>query len=163
MLLDLAKLILLIVVGLGLNPVAADERLDLLKNISAAGAPLLTLKMLDQAQPGIDENLYEWILWEQERLSILAEWQQWDQLLIRVETLPVDIPEQFRQQAATFKANAPARARSCANSFGMNAPGNQRSTNPGDAWLSNPTSTRPVPMTRVWRCCVSTRISTARI
>ncbi len=101
-----AKLIVLIILALGLNPVSANERLDLLKSISAAGAPLLTLKMLDQAQPGIDEDLYEWILWEQERLSILAEWQQWDQLLIRVETLPVDIPEQFRQQAATFKARA---------------------------------------------------------
>ena len=31
--------------------VTADERLKLLQNISAAGAPLLTLEMLDQAQP----------------------------------------------------------------------------------------------------------------
>jgi tetratricopeptide (TPR) repeat protein len=88
------------------NPLLANERLDLLKNISAAGAPLLTLEMLDQAQPGIDQNLYEWILWEQERLDILARWQQWDQLLIRIETLPADIPEQFKQQVATFKARA---------------------------------------------------------
>ena len=36
---------------------AADERLDLLKNISAAGAPFLTLKMLDQAQPKVDEDI----------------------------------------------------------------------------------------------------------
>jgi len=97
----------MIVLLLGLvTPASADERLDLLKHISAAGAPLLTLKMLDQAQPGIDQDLYEWILWEQERLGILAEWQQWDQLLLRIETLPADIPEQFRQQAATFKARA---------------------------------------------------------
>ena len=41
-------------------PLQADERLDTLKNISAAGAPLLTLKMLDQAQPGIDHDLYAW-------------------------------------------------------------------------------------------------------
>ncbi len=88
------------------NPVLADERLDLLKSISAAGAPFLTLKMLEQAQPGIDQDLYEWILWEQERLAILAEWQQWDQLLIRVESLPVDIPDQFKQQAASFEARA---------------------------------------------------------
>ena len=94
-------------VGLALaNPLLADERLDLLKNISAAGAPLLTLKMLDQAQPGIDQDLYEWILWEQERFSILAEWEQWDQLLIRIETLPADIPDQFKQQTVTFKARA---------------------------------------------------------
>jgi tetratricopeptide (TPR) repeat protein len=88
------------------NPLLANERLDLLKNISAAGAPLLTLEMLDQAQPGIDQNLYEWILWEQERLDILARWQQWDQLLIRIESLPADIPAQFKQQVATFKARA---------------------------------------------------------
>ena len=88
------------------GPVLADERLDLLKNISAAGAPALTLEMLDQAQPKVDENLYEWILWEQERLSILAEWQQWDQMLIRLEDLPQDIPEQFKQQTATYEARA---------------------------------------------------------
>ena len=94
-------------VGLVLaNPLLADERLDLLKNISAAGAPLLTLKMLDQAQPAIDQDLYQWILWEQERFSILAEWEQWDQLLIRIEALPAEIPDQFKQQSVTFKARA---------------------------------------------------------
>ena len=87
-------------------PAVADERLDLLKNISAAGAPELTMKMLDQAQPKVDEDLYEWILWEQERLAILAHWKQWDQLLIRIEGLPGDIPLQFKQQAATYQARA---------------------------------------------------------
>jgi len=103
----LITFLLLLVVNLVLqNPVFADDRLDLLKRISAAGAPMLTLKMLGQAQPGIDEDLYEWILWEQERLSILARWQQWDQLLVRVEALPQDIPAQFQQQAASYKARA---------------------------------------------------------
>ncbi len=54
----------------------ANQQLDSLKHISAAGAPFLTLKMLDQAQPGIDEDLYEWILWEQERYQILSLWKQ---------------------------------------------------------------------------------------
>jgi hypothetical protein len=70
-------LLLVTVVGLA-TPAFADERLDLLKSISAAGAPFLTLKMLEQAQPGIDQDLYEWILWEQERFAILTEWRQWD-------------------------------------------------------------------------------------
>ncbi|MEM7563147.1 MAG: tetratricopeptide repeat protein [Pseudomonadota bacterium] len=84
----------------------ADERLNLLKNISAAGAPALTLRMLDQAQPKVDQDLYQWILWEQERYSILTQWRQWDELLVRIENLPIDIPDQFRAQAATFKARA---------------------------------------------------------
>ena len=88
------------------SPVVADERLNLLKNISSAGAPELSIKMLDQAQPKVDADLYQWILWEQERLAILAEWKQWDQLLVRIEGLPVDIPNQFRQQAATYEARA---------------------------------------------------------
>jgi len=101
------KVLLLLALGLGMMfPAAADERLDLLKNISAAGAPGLTMKMLDQAQPKVDEDLYEWILWEQERLAILAQWKQWDQLLIRIEGLPGDIPNQFKQQAATYQARA---------------------------------------------------------
>ncbi|MCZ6669395.1 MAG: hypothetical protein O6932_12095 [Gammaproteobacteria bacterium] len=84
----------------------ADEKLDMLKNISAAGAPVLTLKMLDQAQPKVDIDLYEWILWEQERYSILSQWQQWDDLLVRIESLPDDLPEQFIQQAVTHKIRA---------------------------------------------------------
>ncbi len=84
----------------------ADQRLELLKHISTAGAPALTLKMLDQAQPPIDQDLYAWIAWEQERLAILAQWGQWNDLLVRIETLPVDVPGQFRRQAATYKARA---------------------------------------------------------
>ena len=84
----------------------ADERLDMLKNISTAGAPVLTLKMLDQAQPKIDADLYEWILWEQERYTILSRWQEWNELLIRIESLPPDLPEQFRYQIATYKIQA---------------------------------------------------------
>jgi hypothetical protein len=84
----------------------ANSQLDSLKNISAAGAPFLTLKMIDQAQPGVDEDLYEWILWEQERYQILAQWKQWNDLLIRIEGLPKDLPEPFRQQAATYQIRA---------------------------------------------------------
>lgn len=98
-------LLLVTLVGLA-TPALADERLDLLKGISAAGAPFLTLKMLEQAQPGIDQDLFEWILWEQERFAILTEWRQWDQLLIRIEALPDDIPNQFKLQAATYEARA---------------------------------------------------------
>ena len=87
-------------------PLAANERLNLLKNISAAGAPNLTLKMLDQAQPKVDEDLYEWILWEQERFAILTQWRQWDQLLVRLEAMPADVPLQFKRQAATYQARA---------------------------------------------------------
>lgn len=84
----------------------ANQQLDSLKHISAAGAPFLTLKMLDQAQPGLDQDLYEWILWEQERYQILAQWKQWNELLIRIEGLPKDLPEQFLQQAATYRIRA---------------------------------------------------------
>ena len=107
MLNKILKLWLLALAGISLSlPGFADERLDLLKNISAAGAPALTLKMLDQAQPKVDEDLYEWILWEQERLAILAHWKQWDEMLVRIEGLPADIPKQFKQQAATHQARA---------------------------------------------------------
>ncbi len=84
----------------------ANQQLDSLKVISSAGAPFLTLKMLDQAQPGIDEDLYEWILWEQERYQILNEWKQWNVLLVRIEGLPKDLPQQFLQQAATYQIRA---------------------------------------------------------
>lgn len=104
---SLKVLILLFVIGQGLaTATLANERLNLLKSISAAGAPALTLKMLDQTQPKVDADLYEWILWEQERFVILSEWKQWDDLLLRIENLPADIPEQFKHQAATYKVLA---------------------------------------------------------
>ncbi len=85
---------------------SADQQLDVLKNISASGAPFLTLNMLDQAKPGVDQDLYQWILWEQERLKILSEWKQWNDLLVRVEGLPKDLPDQFRQQASSYRIKA---------------------------------------------------------
>jgi hypothetical protein len=86
--------------------VSANQQLDNLKHISAAGAPFLTLKMLEQAQPGVDQDLYEWILWEQERFKILTEWKQWNKLLVRIESLPKDLPEQFYQQASSYQIRA---------------------------------------------------------
>ena len=107
-----AILMLVLLSCLVSTPARADERLNLLKNISAAGAPMLTLEMLDQAQPGIDQDLYAWIAWEQERLSILSRWRQWDQMLVRIETIPADIPAQFKHQVASYKARALLIARS---------------------------------------------------
>jgi len=83
-----------------------NERLELLKRISFSGAPSLTLKMLDQTQPKVDVDLYEWILWEQERYAILSQWQQWDELIVRIERLPDDLPVQFKNQATTHRINA---------------------------------------------------------
>lgn len=83
-----------------------NERLELLKRISFSGAPSLTLKMLDQTQPKVDVDLYEWILWEQERYAILSKWQQWDELIVRIERLPDDLPVQFKNQATTHLINA---------------------------------------------------------
>jgi hypothetical protein len=88
------------------SSLSANQQLDSLKFISAAGAPFLTLKMLEQAQPGVDQDLYEWILWEQERFKILTEWKQWNKLLVRIESLPKDLPEQFLQQASSYQIRA---------------------------------------------------------
>ena len=102
----LAGIMLVLFCSFFLSQLSANQQLDSLKHISAAGAPFLTLKMLDQAQPGIDEDVYEWILWEQERYQILSLWKQWNELLIRIEGLPNDLPEQFLQQAATYQIRA---------------------------------------------------------
>lgn len=97
---------------LGLLPVLfvtaaeADQRLQLLKQLSTSGAPQLGIRMLDQAQPDMDQDLYQWILWEQERFAMLARWQEWDELLLRIENLPQEIPAQFRDQAISYKVQA---------------------------------------------------------
>lgn len=100
--------LLSVIILLFSGPIFADsaEKLEQLKSISNAGAPFLTLKMLDQAQPNFDADLYNWILWEQERYKILEQWQQWNSLLIRIEGLPDDLPEPFKHQIATKHAQA---------------------------------------------------------
>lgn len=102
------KKILLVILLLSINQVNADAaaKLEQLKRISNAGAPFLTLKMLDQAQPNYDADLYNWILWEQERYRILEQWKQWDELLIRIESVPKDLPDPFKHQLATKQAQA---------------------------------------------------------
>ena len=84
----------------------ADDRLEVLKRIASAGAPELTLRMFDQAQPKIDDDLYGWILWEQQRYALLDKWRQWDEMLVRLERLPDDLPLQFKNQAATYRVKA---------------------------------------------------------
>lgn len=102
------KKILFAVLLLSTTQVNADaaKKLAQLKSISNAGAPFLTLKMLDQAQPNYDADLYNWILWEQERYKILEQWQQWNELLIRIEAVPSDLPDPFKHQLASKQARA---------------------------------------------------------
>lgn len=86
--------------------VIADERLYRLKHIAAAGASELALEMLDHAQPDFSTDLYTWIIWEQERYAILARGEEWARLLLRLEDLPLTIPEQFKYQVVTYQAKA---------------------------------------------------------
>jgi len=110
----LTGLLLLALWPLGLQ---ASQQLDSLKAISASGAPMLALKMLDQAQPDVQKQPYEWILWEQERYRVLEKWGLWQDLLLRLEQLPEGLPEPFLIQSETLQARAylkqkePQRAR----------------------------------------------------
>ncbi|MFT5503895.1 MAG: hypothetical protein ACI845_001234 [Gammaproteobacteria bacterium] len=104
--LKIMGLVSIVLFELSGSALRADEKLTILKRISASGAPDLTIRLLDQAQPQIDADLYGWIAWEQERLAILSNWQEWDQLLIRIEKLPDDLPDLFKEQIVSYKVQA---------------------------------------------------------
>ena len=54
--------------------------------------------------------------WEQERAAIYTQWQEWDKLLLRLETVPENLPPYFMnwviesQALAYLKLGQPARS-----------------------------------------------------
>ena len=98
-------------VGLSLYPAAQVLALDTgslkeLAQLARAGAPQLALRRMDSEQPKPDQDLVEWMAWEQERLQILAGQGLYPLLIERVDDLPESVNEHFSRQALSMKADA---------------------------------------------------------
>jgi len=91
--------------------VAADEQViqqkhHQVESLANAGAPKLALNTLDLHQSKLNQQHPEWILWEKLRIRILRSNQQWDEIDIRLRSLPEGLPQNVKFWAITERAEA---------------------------------------------------------
>lgn len=77
-----------------------------LAQLARLGAPQLALRRMDAEQPAPDENLVDWMAWEQERLQILHNQGMHQELVERLASLPDAVEERFLRLALSLKADA---------------------------------------------------------
>jgi tetratricopeptide (TPR) repeat protein len=81
-------------------------RLNELAQLARAGAPQLALRRMDAEQTTPQQNLVEWMAWEQERLQILSSQGLYARLIKRVDNMPESVDAHFRSLALSLKADA---------------------------------------------------------
>lgn len=87
------------------TPVQAREPSEMLQ-LARMGAPALALRLIGKQQPELLRDAVGWVRWEQARLTVLAEGEQWQALADRVNALPAGLPADFTAWARTRQAEA---------------------------------------------------------
>ena len=101
-----ALLLLILMSTLMITPVQAvdDSTFAEVRALANSGAALLAQYTLDSQQPAADVNREDWMAWEQERIRIYQQSKDWQALVKRLETLPPEIPADFKRWAVTQRA-----------------------------------------------------------
>lgn len=99
----LALFALLIVLSTAVHAQRSPQEL---LDMARAGAPGLSLAMMDRLQPDPERQRHAWLSWERARLDILFGARRWDDLVDRVTAYPPDLPPQFLAWARTRQAEA---------------------------------------------------------
>lgn len=84
---------------------ARAGELERIAAVAAGGATELALRLLDQHHPPLDQQ-EQWLRFEQQRLTLLADTERWDEISRRVDALPPGLPEGFTQWALLEAAKA---------------------------------------------------------
>lgn len=103
--LTLNKIGTLLVLGLGSLSAFAND-LSVMSQLAKDGAPNLALRLMDESQPQPEANMPGWLFFEQQRLQIMNNWQQWPALVERLSAVPANAPAGFKQFSALQLANA---------------------------------------------------------
>jgi tetratricopeptide (TPR) repeat protein len=91
------------VCGSVLAATSADE----ITNLSTYGAPTLALELLKQTEPKRDLDPVAWLEWQQRKISIYHQQQQWDQVIRELESvLGSDLSSDSMQWVWTQMAQA---------------------------------------------------------
>jgi hypothetical protein len=105
---DCARSAFLALIAMGLfftSPLLADELDDLLV-YAKAGAPHLTIKLIEQRQPDQQANLQGWLRWERALIDLLRDNQEWAALEQRVVRQGDALPLEQRRWMSTQRAEA---------------------------------------------------------
>ena len=95
---------LLMLLFFSLSTFAND--LAVMSQLAKDGAPNLALRLLDESQPQPEDNFAGWLFFEEQRLQIMNNWEQWPALIERLSTTPEQAPVGFKQFSALQLANA---------------------------------------------------------
>ncbi len=71
-----------------------------------AGASGLALQLLDQEQPGLENNPEHWLEWETQRVKLYQHTKDWDGLIKRLRARPAWVPRDFKLWAQEKIARA---------------------------------------------------------
>ena len=99
--------LLILLSMLFLTPLQAavdDSAFTEVRALANSGAALLAQHTLDSQQPAVDVNPDDWMAWERERIRIYQQSEDWQGLIKRLETLPPNLPADFRRWAVTQRA-----------------------------------------------------------
>jgi len=101
-----ALLLLILMSMLMITPVQAvdDSAFAEVRALANSGAALLAQHTLDSQQPAADVNRDDWMAWERERIRIYQQSKDWQALVKRLETLPPEVPADFKRWAVTQRA-----------------------------------------------------------
>lgn len=105
---DGARSVFVALIAMGLffiSSLHADELDDLLV-YAKAGAPHLTIKLIEQRQPDQQANLQGWLRWEHALIGLLRDNQEWATLEQRVARQGDALPLEQRRWMSTQRAEA---------------------------------------------------------
>jgi len=85
---------------------AYEQQLKEVIGLVEAGAPGLAVYKMDQLQPQIRSLTQLWLQWEEQRLTIYQQTQNWKGLIERVIAQPDTLPLEYSRQFQTQKADA---------------------------------------------------------
>lgn len=94
------------VMGLFFTSLLYADELDDLLIYAKAGAPQLTVKLIEQRQPDQHADLQGWLRWERALIGLLRDNQEWASLEQRVVRQEDSLPVEQRRWMATQRAEA---------------------------------------------------------
>lgn len=76
------------------TPVITETKLAIDFSALEFATPELSVRLIEQYQPAREENFPHWLAWEKKRLSLLADLEQWSDIIYRIDqylsSLPAD-------------------------------------------------------------------------
>ncbi len=71
----------------------SDDLLNEISSLSQQGAETLSLLLLDEAQPDLDQDAQVWARWHQKKIELFRQKGRWSEIIREYENLPANVPD----------------------------------------------------------------------